>query len=65
MTTRVHTVAPETKVPECITLMHREPDPPSSRGERRQRARVLSVRDLMGSLIERHERLLRGCTTSA
>ena len=24
MTTRVHTVAPETKVPECVMLMHRE-----------------------------------------
>ena len=24
MTTHVHTVAPETKVPECVTLMHRE-----------------------------------------
>ena len=24
MTTRVHTVAPESKVPECVMLMHRE-----------------------------------------
>ena len=24
MTTRVHTVAPETKLPECVMLMHRE-----------------------------------------
>ena len=36
MTTHVHTVAPETKLPECVTLMHREPHPPSSGGERRQ-----------------------------
>ena len=32
MTTRVHTVAPETKVPECVTLMHAQPHPPSSGG---------------------------------
>ena len=59
MTTHVHAVAPETQVPKCITLMH----------DRRIRhlpvvssssvLGVLSVRDLMGALIERHERLLR------
>ncbi len=59
MTTRVHTVAPETKVSDCAMLMHR------SRIRHRPVAHsgtvhgVLSVRDLMGSLIERHERLLR------
>ena len=59
MTTRVHTVAPEAKVPECVTLMHREHIrhlPVMSDGAV---LGVLSVRDLMGSLIERHERLLR------
>jgi len=59
MSSGVHTVAPAATVPECLVLM--------------QRARirhlpvvkggavlgVLSVRDLTGSLIERHERLLR------
>jgi CBS domain-containing protein len=59
MTTHVRTVAPETKVPECIALMH---------GSRIRHLPVLgsgtvlgvlSVRDLMGALIERHERLLR------
>jgi CBS domain-containing protein len=59
MTKRVHTVTPETKVPECVMLMHREGIrhlPVVSAGKV---LGVLSVRDLMGSLIERHERLLR------
>ena len=59
MTTQVHTVAPETKVADCVTLMHRERIrhlPVVSGGVV---LGVLSVRDLMGSLIERHERLLR------
>jgi CBS domain-containing protein len=59
MTTRVHTVAPDSKVPECVMLMHREGIrhlPVVSAGKVQG---VLSVRDLMGSLIERHERLLR------
>ena len=59
MSTRVHTVAPETKLPECLMLMHRERirHLPVVSGE--TLLGVLSVRDLMGSLIERHERLLR------
>jgi CBS domain-containing protein len=59
MTTRVHTVAPETKLPECVALMQRERIrhlPVVSAGAM---LGVLSVRDLTGSLIERHERLLR------
>ena len=59
MTTHVHTVAPETQVPECITLMHSchiRHLPVVSSGSV---LGVLSVRDLMGALIERHERLLR------
>jgi CBS domain-containing protein len=59
MTTRIHTVTPEAKVPECVALMHRERIrhlPVVSAGAM---VGVLSVRDLMGSLIERHERLLR------
>jgi CBS domain-containing protein len=59
MTTHVHTVAPETQAPECITLMHncriRHLPVVSSRSV----VGVLSVRDLMGALIKRHERLLR------
>lgn len=59
MTARVHTVAPETKIPECVMLMHEKGIrhlPVLSAGKV---AGVLSVRDLMGALIERHERLLR------
>ena len=59
MTTRVHTVAPETKVSECVLLMHhsRIRHLPVAHGGMLHG--VLSVRDVMGSLIERHERLLR------
>ena len=59
MTTRVHTVTPETKVSECMALMHanRIRHLPVVNGG--AVLGVLSVRDLMGSLIERHERLLR------
>jgi CBS domain-containing protein len=59
MTTHVHTVAPETLAPECISLMHGchiRHLPVVSSGSV---LGVLSVRDLMGALIERHERLLR------
>ena len=60
MTTRVHTVAPDAKVPECLTVMHREHirHLPVMSGDTIQG--VLSMRDLTGSLIKRHERLLRG-----
>jgi CBS domain-containing protein len=59
MTTRVHTVTPESKVSECLALMHtnRIRHLPVVSGD--SVLGVLSVRDLMGSLIERHERLLR------
>ena len=59
MTTRVHTVAPETKLPEGVMLMHREHIRHLPVVNRGAVLGVLSVRDLMGSLIERHERLLR------
>ena len=59
MTAQVHSVPPQSKIPECIMLMH-------AKGIRRlpvvshdRVIGVLSVRDLMGALIERHERLLR------
>jgi CBS domain-containing protein len=59
MTTEVYTVEPETRVPECLTIMHgaRIRHLPVMAAERV--AGVLSVRDLTGSLVERHERLLR------
>ena len=59
MVTRVHTVTPDTAVPACVLLMHRERirHLPVVTGDNVEG--VLSIRDLMGSLIERHERLLR------
>ena len=59
MTTRIHTVGPDANVNECLVVMHRERVrhlPVMSGGTLQG---VVSVRDLMGSLIERHERLLR------
>jgi len=52
-------VAPEARVPECVTLMHRSRIRHLPVVEHGRVLGVLSVRDLMGSLIERHERLLR------
>ena len=59
MTTRVHSVQPGTKIPECVRLMHEREirHLPVLRGN--EILGVLSVRDIMGALIERHERLLR------
>lgn len=59
MDTRVATVQPDAKVPECVTLMY-EKDVgylPVMRGEKI--IGVLEVRELMGSLIERYQRILR------
>jgi CBS domain-containing protein len=59
MSSPVHSVAPQAKIPECIMLMQ-------DKGIRHlpvvgasQVLGVLSVRDLMAALIVRHERLLR------
>ena len=59
MTRQVHSVPPECKIPECIILMHEKDirHVPVMRG--REIIGVLSVRDFMGALVERHERLLR------
>ncbi len=59
MTSEVHSVAPDMKITECIVLMHAKHirHLPVMRGA--ELVGVLSVRDLMGALIERHERLLR------
>jgi CBS domain-containing protein len=59
MTTEVYTVEPETALPDCLAIMHgaRIRHLPVIAAERV--AGVLSVRDLTGSLIERHEKLLR------
>ena len=59
MTAQVFTVPSGCKLPECIMLMHEKEirHVPVMRGN--EVIGVLSVRDLMGALIERHERLLR------
>jgi CBS domain-containing protein len=59
MSKDVHTVNPETKVPECIMLMHAKDVGylPVLRGT--ELVGVLSIREVMGALIERHERLLQ------
>jgi CBS domain-containing protein len=59
MTKHIHPVQPESKIPECVTLMYESnvKHLPVMRGK--DVIGVLSVRDIMGALIERHERLLR------
>jgi len=59
MTSEVHTVRPDEKIPECIARMHakRVRHLPVVRADRL--IGVVSVRDVMAALIERHERLLR------
>jgi CBS domain-containing protein len=59
MTTNVSSVLPETKIPECLMIMY-EKDVgylPVMKGK--EVMGVLSMRELLGALIERHERLLR------
>lgn len=59
MTRAVHAARPDSKIPECITILHEKGirHLPIVAGERVQG--VLAVHDFMGALIERHERLLR------
>lgn len=59
MTTTVHSVPPQSKIPECIMLMHAKGIRHLPVVSGNAVVGVLSVRDLMGALIERHERLLR------
>jgi CBS domain-containing protein len=59
MSRAVHSAPPDWKIPACIMLMHEKGIghlPIVAQGRVQG---VLSIRDLMGSLIERHERLLR------
>jgi len=59
MNARVQKVGPDARVPECLAIMHNERirHLPVVSGDIVQG--VLSIRDLTGALIERHERLLR------
>ena len=59
MTRRVHTVAAQSRLCECIKLMHEHTVRHLPVVERDEVVGVLSLRDLMSALIERHERLLR------
>jgi CBS domain-containing protein len=59
MTTPVHAVPPQTKMPECVGLMHGKDirHLPVLRGN--EVIGVISVRDVMAALLERYERLQR------
>lgn len=59
MSTPVYSIAPQAKIPECIILMHEKGirHLPVTAGD--ETLGVLSVRDLMAALVQRHERLLR------
>ena len=59
MTTDVHSVPPQTKLPECITLMHEKVIQHLLVMRSNEVVGVLSVHDLMGALLERHRRLLQ------
>ena len=59
MTTPVHSVPLHAKIPECITLMHEKEIRHLPVMRANEVIGVLSVRDLMAALIERHERLQR------
>jgi CBS domain-containing protein len=59
MTIGVHTVSPATKIPECIQLMHDKNIHHLPVLDGKNIIGVLSVRDLMGALIDRYERLMR------
>jgi len=59
MATDVPSVPPQSKIPECIMLMHAKDVGYLPVMRSNDIIGVLSVRELMGALIERHERLLR------
>jgi CBS domain-containing protein len=59
MTREVYSVAAATKLPECIMLMHDKNIRHVPVLDADKVVGVLSVRDLMGALIDRYEHLLR------
>ena len=59
MTTSVYSVPPQARIPECIMLMHDKGIRHLPVMAANEILGVLSVRDFMAALIERHERLLR------
>ena len=59
MTTDLHTVGAETNIHECLAIMHRARIRHLPVVDGRVLHGVLSVRDLMGALVDRQELLLR------
>jgi CBS domain-containing protein len=59
MATRVHTVSREAKITECVMLMHAHGVRHLAVSDAGKVHGVISVRDVMGALVFRHERLLR------
>jgi len=59
MVTRVHTVSREAKITECVMLMHEHGVRHLAVSDAGKCHGVISVRDVMGALVFRHERLLR------
>jgi CBS domain-containing protein len=59
MTRHVHSVSLLTKLPECVMLMHDANIRHLPVTSGRDVVGVLSVRDVMGALVERYDRLMR------
>jgi CBS domain-containing protein len=59
MVGEVHSVSLQTKLPDCIILMHDKNIRHIPVVSGRDVVGVLSVRDVMGALIERYDRLMR------
>jgi CBS domain-containing protein len=59
MMSDVPSVPPQSKIPECIMLMHNRDIGYLPVMRANAVIGVLTIRDVMGALIERHERLLR------
>jgi CBS domain-containing protein len=59
MSTDINSVPPESKIPECISLMYRKDIGYLTVLQGKEVIGVLSIREVMGALLERHERLLR------
>lgn len=59
MSIDINSVTPESKIPECLMSMYDKDVGYLSVISGKEVIGILSIRELMGALIERHERLLR------
>jgi CBS domain-containing protein len=59
MSTPVYSVPPQAKIPECLMLLHDKGIRHAPVMDAGEIVGVLSVRDLMAALVNRHERLLQ------